>query len=416
MRRIETQTELSQLHARGLGFIYNDYAGTGASASRYNVLHRASCPWILRSRASIPKYYAANLRQAEDWLEAHRGKEGVGWKRCGSCRTRSAQPSTPDSHTVQEKRGALHRPGPLPQPQSQTSDPYLVHTKETKSGKVVEAWSAQRLPYEPRGWLLAFRNELRAALARLCCEPGELLVAVYASAHEAFFDVENVLFYNVGPAFLKGAGRYGVRYERGYQMPPPPQPLPWSAGHYHRYNLGAATGGFENWGRGAVIARWHAETHDRGDLFDCTRLWFLLKTRGHLTVFQQAEGQPFILRLLITATPKDAPAATDVLKPVSDGIVSAFHCHNGQNEAELCSRLATRTTAGPDLLRTFLGDRSTAVLGTRRLLWPFRTGVQWNPADDLCVAAELRVLPVAGQDYYTMQGELLAAKSTGATR
>jgi hypothetical protein len=52
MRRIESEDELRELHARGLGFIYNDYAGTGAGGSRYNVLHAASCPWILRSRAS----------------------------------------------------------------------------------------------------------------------------------------------------------------------------------------------------------------------------------------------------------------------------------------------------------------------------------------------------------------------------
>jgi hypothetical protein len=36
-------------------------------------------------------------------------------------------------------------------------------------------------------------------------------------------------------------------------------------------------------------------------------------------------------------------------------------------------------------------DLRSAVLGRRRLLWPRAQGVQWNPADDLCLALELRI-------------------------
>ena len=32
------------------------------------------------------------------------------------------------------------------------------------SSRAVEAWSTARLPFEPRGWALAFRNELRESL------------------------------------------------------------------------------------------------------------------------------------------------------------------------------------------------------------------------------------------------------------
>ena len=266
MRRIRSQEELLALHTAGDGFIYNDYAQTGASGRQHNVLHRASCPWILRSRATIPKYYAASLREAEGWLDTHRGQEGAGWKRCRNCHTRSEPPQTPPEQTVQRKRTASHYQSTPRELQSVADAPYLVQTKQTTSGKVVEAWSAQRLPYEPRGWLLGFRNDLRAALRPLAAAPDQLLGAVYASEHKGFFDVENVLFYNVGPAFLKGAGRYGVRYERAYQVPLPQQPLAWSAGHYHRYYLDAAAGRPAHWGTGAVLASLHAETRERADL------------------------------------------------------------------------------------------------------------------------------------------------------
>jgi hypothetical protein len=415
MRRIESEDELRELHARGLGFIYNDYAGTGAGGSRYNVLHAASCPWILRSRASIPKYYAASRAEAERWLEAHRGREDVGWKRCGTCHARPA-PAARGSQTTRERRAAPAIPSPSRKPQSPSGGPYLVQTKEAAAGAVVAAWSADRLPYEPRGWLAAFRDELRVALRRLEAAPHELLYALYASAQEDFFDVENILFYNVGTPSLARAGRYGVCYERAYHVPAPPHPVSWPARHYHGYRLQPASPGFVHWQEGPVLARWQFTTGERADLTDCTRLWFRLKTTGHIEALRAAPRQPFILRVLITAPPAAPLVATNLLKPLSDGVVCAFHGHNGQDEVEICRRLAARLQTEPGAVHTFLNDEATAVLGTRRLLWPYRNGVQWNPADDLCVAAELRVRPAAGHKAYLVQGELLAAEYAGDTR
>jgi hypothetical protein len=36
-------------------------------------------------------------------------------------------------------------------------------------------------------------------------------------------------------------------------------------------------------------------------------------------------------------------------------------------------------------------DDHYAVIGPRQLLWPRAQGVQWNPADDRCLALELRI-------------------------
>lgn len=59
---------------------------------------------------------------------------------------------------------------------------------------------------------------------------------------------------------------------------------------------------------------------------------------------------------------------------------------------------------------TSLNDEATAVLGAHRLLWPYRNSVQWNPADDLCVAAALMNHQCSGQEGYLVQGTLLAAR------
>jgi hypothetical protein len=62
----------------------------------------------------------------------------------------------------------------------------------------VSGWSNVRLPFEPRGDLRAYREELKAALRRMRPRHGEGLIATYGAPDHAFVDVENVALYNIG--------------------------------------------------------------------------------------------------------------------------------------------------------------------------------------------------------------------------
>jgi len=63
----------------------------------------------------------------------------------------------------------------------------------------VNAWSENRLPFQPKGEMLEFRQRLAAAITALPPTPGAHLVATYTAAEaNALIDTENVLFYNVG--------------------------------------------------------------------------------------------------------------------------------------------------------------------------------------------------------------------------
>lgn len=95
MRQLTSQTELEQIHKLGTGFIYNDYAGTtGASASKFNLLHRASCTWIKKTNLKVPKYYSETQEAAVAWLEQNRGREGVRWRWCKTCQRRTIKTAT----------------------------------------------------------------------------------------------------------------------------------------------------------------------------------------------------------------------------------------------------------------------------------------------------------------------------------
>lgn len=82
----------------------------------------------------------------------------------------------------------------------------------------VTAWSTARIPFEPKGWLLEFRNQLRSAIARLSSVDGKILYAAYRSPIGGYVDVENLLIYNVGPAHLASATKNGLIFKRSYQI------------------------------------------------------------------------------------------------------------------------------------------------------------------------------------------------------
>ncbi len=85
MARVTDDRELRRLHDAGAGFIYTDFAGRGAYASSYNVLHEAGCRWVARSNTRVPKHFFASRSEALRWLGMERGAEGQWWRWCADC-------------------------------------------------------------------------------------------------------------------------------------------------------------------------------------------------------------------------------------------------------------------------------------------------------------------------------------------
>jgi hypothetical protein len=74
-----------------------------------------------------------------------------------------------------------------------------------------------------------------------------------------------------------------------------------------------------------------------------------------------------------------------------DAAISAFHVHTDAAEARA---VATRINAlDASLNRRAVADQlldqSFNALGERALVSPYRSGWKWNPADELCVAAQV---------------------------
>jgi hypothetical protein len=101
--------------------------------------------------------------------------------------------------------------------------------------------------------------------------------------------------------------------------------------------------------------------------------------------------QTFSVDTTITGPQLTGARLANLIKPMLDGLVSCLHAHDGSNPDVLRSHL--EALGPPDQLWQQLTDSSTAILGTRPLIRPYRKGIIWNPGDDLCHAFRIATDP-----------------------
>lgn len=261
-------------------------------------------------------------------------------------------------------------------------EPFLVRRSDAG---VVEAWSERRLPFEPTGESLRFRTALREALSSVVATGNTGLRAEFASTSQDFVDTENVLFYNVGAASFARADRLDLLFERSVEIPAPPvgPMLP----HFHGYEV-VADPAWRHWSdAGVVVDFGPAPVPPLGSLTPMAAIWHAVRT-GRVGALQPGRlGDPFGVVVEILA-PREVHLAS-VMKPVIDGVVAAFHAHDGWDGSAIAERVANALLLDPNYVRSLLENPERAVLGRRRLLWRRAAGVQWNPEDDLLQAAHL---------------------------
>lgn len=272
----------------------------------------------------------------------------------------------------------------------------------------VEAWSITRLPFEPKGWLVEFRQQLRAALRSLPAHPQHLLHAVYASPVIEPCDTENILFYNVGESHLAAATRFGLRFERAFHINTScPVPLIDRLQHYHRYTLMPISSEFQHWHVDTVLAQWSFSC-DAAAIKRCASVWYAMKTGQMIAPSESIQPERYGIRLRLTVPPGSRVQLASILKPLFDGVISALQYHHGTDEAELSRRVAAQLNIPLHEATALLRRRNASVLGQGRLLHRWGQGIQWNPKDDACVAGELLLDEGAGQQLWTVRGEIFS--------
>lgn len=260
----------------------------------------------------------------------------------------------------------------------------------TSGGGEVNAWSEVRLPFEPTGEMLEFRQRLAAAINAMPSASGSQLAATYTSADaHALVDTENVLFYNVGPGCFAAHAQRGLAFERVFAAPPdPPASARWTPRHHHRYRVSPLLTEFEHWRLVQVAAQWADVTVDPRTLAHRETVWASL---AHVDTSAQTGGPPHYYAIRIQLTGMQV-ALANIVKPLIDGLVSSLHSFAGEIPDLVVARLSKATTMDPRDVRRRLTDQRQAVLGARpKLIRLTKSGIVFNPRDDDCVACLIEV-------------------------
>jgi len=271
----------------------------------------------------------------------------------------------------------------------------------------VEVWSTARLPFEPAGWLRDLRQDISKAVKGLRPRSMHILYGVYACESSGWFDLENVLFYNVGVGCFAALSRKGLRFEAGPSVPPAPNTISSRMPHYYCYTQVPHGGSFEHWKVRSRIATWtDAVIPPLNSTTRASSVWHAVRSGPISEVALPKEDTTrFGLSVTLAVPNSAARNLLPLVKPLLDGVIAAFHAHDGTTVEILARRISDTVSQSPRSLIALLVARDRAVLGTRRLLWLWRDTVQWNPADDRCVAADIRVecreIPV-----WTLSGDL----------
>ena len=285
---------------------------------------------------------------------------------------------------------------------------YIIH-RPTITDNQVNAWSVQYIPFEPKDWRRTMRDELRLAINEISPD-GNGLYAAYISESDQFCDVENVLLYNIGASAFKTLSSYGLCFERGFDPAPVSDTNNLALSHYYHYSQGSA---FRLWEENKTLASWQKialptlTSTSKPHMF-----WYALKTGDVRCAHHVAPLKQFGLDIRLRL-PETAWCNLAVLiKPLLDGVISAFHEQDVPCENIMLQRLAALTGSSVAEAERLLFAVVYPVLEARPIVSAYRQGIIWNPEDDACVACRVTVQRSADNKSWSMDGRLFSVASS----
>ncbi|MGC1411207.1 MAG: hypothetical protein WA864_19975 [Acetobacteraceae bacterium] len=263
---------------------------------------------------------------------------------------------------------------------------YLIKT----SPHQVEAWSAWALPFVHLSTEQScFREMLRDAIG--CLDPCSGLRATYSTVQPRGPDLENLLFYNVGSHPFAKVGKDRIRFERLVESP---LTMNDQLLHHVCYRI-EGEGTLFLATNGTCLAESSADfplTLVGNELI--ARLWKEFKKNLHVLGARSSSVGRFAAQIALKA-PAERRLDTK-MKRLLDAFLSALHSYSGNQLEDVVRRLASVLhETDQKLLRDLLCDPRLAILEPRRTPHLRAATLQWSPADDRLVAAEIIRVPAA---------------------
>lgn len=263
---------------------------------------------------------------------------------------------------------------------------YLFIQKNKKS---VVVFSKIRVPFDmPKNDvepIKALKKDLINAINEMIPLENCILQARYGMTNKkSFYDVENILFYNIGTVNFNSLTNQGVIFlsvsEKEIEDIRNQLNIPDVFNHYYEYSIVEKE---NEKSFNELLAEW------KNISLKCIGLkvsecWKCMKREQEkiktYNMINCENGEKFSLVLEIEK-PKNARFNVMVaMKPLLDGLICSFHRSKyDDNELKYFSKIL-------NCEKDILNDTQKSVLGERKskFLHVYRENLKWNPADDLC--------------------------------
>lgn len=249
------------------------------------------------------------------------------------------------------------------------------------SSKRVTAISKKRIPFEPKGEYLQFRNELRKNIMSLEPLENEIMMATLEYDSKDFFDVENALFYNIGVSAFKKATQNGL-YFRADVVP--------ASSYCYEYRM--ANKDIVQSNIDQTVCRFNFIMNKITSDTKPVDVWWAFKD-GVIETFGEVEGCDFGVSIQVETSIKIVNLAS-IMKPLLDGVISGLH-HCIVVDETVTSKISNRMNAPMNFVKSRLLESENSILGERDLVRTYRAGIKWNPEDERC--KEVLLIPTINE-------------------
>jgi hypothetical protein len=258
--------------------------------------------------------------------------------------------------------------------------------------------SKVRIPFDnsTSNDILELKEDLLFAIHTLSANANGVISAKYGTTtvQKQLYDLENVLFYNIGTANFINLSQNGIVFAEISPYDIARKRNEWGLSeeykHYYEYKICSFNADKSS---DLEIACWQDIPFCKCKSLSPFDAWLAMhnaegniQVKGHIAC---ELGDAFALHLILEK-PKALPFnITSAMKPLLDGIISALH--GGCFDEDMISLLMEKLSCTRDQIMNI----GMNVLGKRDYVQKYpcaKSGIKWNPADDMCKSVSIQVV------------------------
>ncbi len=267
------------------------------------------------------------------------------------------------------------------------------------SSKSVSVISDFYVPFEPqksnmeiREKVIALRENIKSAIGKLVVEEDEILLASYSETDKnRFYDVENMLFYNIGTSTFSNCCKNQVAFigdeERFLQKKDILTNI--ESKYFYDYKVVKKDTIYNLINKKNIIAYWEEIDVDLSIPQSAMRYYSAIRENAKNINIQQSFDKNFKLfgmKIDITMPNKNLPAS--IMKPMLDGLICAFHGEQGKTQETL------NLMFGNSVGQKYGDSGNLNIFGDRQYVDTYRgdNSYKWNPEDERLQFAWITVI------------------------